>query len=69
VGSSIFRNFADDTKLTGVFSMPEGQDVIQRDPEKLKKWDPVNLIRFKKTKFKVLHMGRGNPQHKYRLRV
>jgi len=27
----------------------------------------VNLTKFKKVKYKVLHMGWGNPKHKYRL--
>ncbi|GAB0184496.1 mitochondrial enolase superfamily member 1 [Grus japonensis] len=27
----------------------------------------ANLMKFNKTKCKILHMGRGNPKHKYRL--
>jgi len=47
--------------------MPEGQDAIQRDLEKLKKWACVNLMRFTRAKGKVMHLGQGNPLYQYRL--
>ncbi|KFW07828.1 hypothetical protein N327_01742, partial [Fulmarus glacialis] len=37
-----------------------------RDLDRLETWARVNLTKFNKGKCKVLHVGRGNPKHKYR---
>jgi len=59
--------FADDTKPCGVVDTPEGRDAIQRDLGRLERWTGVKLMKVNKAKYKVLHMGLGNPKHRYRL--
>jgi len=63
----ILRKLVEDTKLCGAVDTVEGRDATQRDVDKLERWPCANVTKFSKVKCKVLHMGRGNRKHKYRL--
>ena len=54
-----FSKFADDAKLSGAVDTFEGSDTIQRDLDK--------LMRFNIAKCNVLHLDRSNPTYVYRL--
>jgi len=47
----------------------EGCAVIQRDLDRMESREERNLMKFNKAKCRVLHLGRNNPMHQYRLRA
>jgi len=60
--------FADDTRLWRAVDTAEGWDAIHRDLDRLEQWAQVNLMRFNKSKCKVLHLSQSNPHYQYKLR-
>ncbi|KAK4823871.1 hypothetical protein QYF61_007627 [Mycteria americana] len=45
----------------------KGQEALQRDLDRLEHWAMTNGMKFNKTKCQILHLGRSNTGHKYKL--
>lgn len=61
--------FVDNKKFRGVAATTAGCISIQKDLDMLEKWGRRNLLHFNKGKCQVLHLGRINPSHQYRLQA
>ncbi|GAB0203114.1 mitochondrial enolase superfamily member 1 [Grus japonensis] len=59
--------FVDNTELRGVAKTPQGCAAIQQDLDRLENWAERNLMKFSKGKCRVLHLGKNNPRHQYKL--
>ena len=49
--------FVNNTKLCGEVNTPEGWNAIQRNLDSLEQLAQENLMRFNKSKCKILHLG------------
>ncbi|KAJ7417544.1 hypothetical protein WISP_64085 [Willisornis vidua] len=58
--------FTDGTKLGGVADSPEGCATLQKDLDKLERWEE-RTMKFNKGKCRILHLGKRNPLHQHRL--
>ncbi|MEW8548554.1 MAG: reverse transcriptase family protein [Candidatus Thiodiazotropha sp.] len=56
--------FADDTK---VFDKASKKVILQRDLDILYTWSSEWLLKFNESKCKVMHVGRNNPRHDYKI--
>jgi len=54
------NQFADDTKLGGAVDSLEGQEVLQRDLDRLEHWARINEMKFNKSKRRILRLGQSN---------
>ena len=64
---STFFKFADDTKMWREVGTLGGRDKLQLDLDRLQGWVEENRMGFNTDKCRVLHLGRKNQQHTYRL--
>ena len=58
------KMYADDTRL---YDNQRNSGSLQEDLDKLEKWSREWLLRFNELKCEVMHFGKGNPEHTYKI--
>ena len=64
---STVNKYADDIKLGGMADKVDGCAAIQQDLDRLENCAGRNLMRFNRSKCRVLRLGRNNHKYQYRL--
>ena len=59
--------FADDTKLGGIANTLEDRNKLQCDLDRLERWAENNRMKFNRDKCQVLHLGKRNQMHSYKM--
>ena len=59
--------FADDTKLDGIANTLEDRNKLQSDIDRLEHWAKNNRMKFNRDACKVLHLGKRNQMHSYKM--
>ena len=62
---NILNKFADDTKVAQVIRSDADRDSLQAALDRLVTWSNLWGMEFNVAKCKVMHVGRGNPEHNY----
>ena len=65
--TSTVKLFADDTKIYRKIQNTHDSEELQRDLDKLMNWSQRWQLPFNMGKCSILHLGKNNPNHKYKL--
>ncbi len=65
--ASVLLKFADDTKLAHQISSTRDSELLQENLNKLWDWSSAWGMKFNTEKCHVLHLGRNNPMHRYKM--
>ena len=63
----VLKLFADDTKIMCKIVNDDSCNVLQEDLNKLSDWSKEWSIKFNEDKCKVMHIGKTNPHHDYKI--